>query len=961
MAYNYRQQPPGGFHEPDEAQFGHPYHFQPGQQGYDPGQPQQQHYQEPPFLHTGYGHQATYSSDYNHDDFHDEQLNAPQVNDYPQQQPYDHSQQALDPLQPLHHNLHWQAPAQDHLNVPQAGAPLRPTYSGGSNHSDGTFLNVNPFDTPDSAGQTAAHSTEDVPLLDQNGPGSGNIGGYMPPGNGYMPHANPGGFVNPAFNQDEEEEGSQVRFGLSLFRGNFVIDVEVPKKLLDTLPFREDREFTRMRYTAATCDPDNFINEKYALRQVLPDPPRQTELMIVMTMYNEGEDLFTRTMYGVQKNIQHLCTRNRSKMWGKDAWKKVVVVIVSDGRKKINVRTLSVLATQGIYQDGIAKNVVNGKPVTCHIYEYTTQVAITPELGYKGAESGIVPVQVIFALKEQNQKKINSHRWFFNAFARCLNPNVCVLLDVGTQPGNTSIYHLWKAFDTNSNVGGACGEIVTMKGKYWRSLLNPLVAAQNFEYKMSNILDKPLESVFGYITVLPGAFSAYRWHALQNDSLGKGPLSEYFKGEHLESAVDADLLTKNMYLAEDRVLCWELVSKRKEAWTLHYVKSAYGVTDTPDAVPELISQRRRWLNGSFFAAIHATVKFGYLYRSDHSFVRKAWLHLELVYQLFQQLFAWFGLGNYFIAFSILTNSLTDESFGLPWAKYVNSVLHYIYLGLLVMCFLMAMGNRPQGSKRMFTFAMVCFALITSYMTFAAFFIAVKGILNEKHEIEQNGGKFDVTTIFANSIFRAIILSMLATYGLWLYASIIFFEPWHMFTSFIQYILLSPTYINIIAVYAMCNVHDVSWGTKGSTTVATDLGIVKATGPDKEKVDVDIPKDEKDINAAYEDARHVLAQKAPKEVKSVNPNEKMEDSYKNIRTNVVLIWTLTNGALVAGIIGSGASSSFKANGSETKVNAYMMFLLYAVAVLALIKAVGASMYMAPAASAIGLVVHLDNDD
>lgn len=134
---------------------------------------------------------------------------------------------------------------------------------------------------------------------------------------------------------------------------------------------------------------------------------------------------------------------------------QVVVVVVSDGRKKINSRTLAVLATQGIYQDGVAKNVVNGKPVTCHIYEYTTQVAITPDLKYKGAESGIVPVQVIFALKEQNQKKINSHRWFFNAFAKCLKPNVCVLLDVGTQPGPTSIYHLWKAFDTNSNVGGA--------------------------------------------------------------------------------------------------------------------------------------------------------------------------------------------------------------------------------------------------------------------------------------------------------------------------------------------------------------------------------------------------------------------------------------------------------------------------------------------------------------------------
>jgi chitin synthase len=83
-----------------------------------------------------------------------------------------------------------------------------------------------------------------------------------------------------------------------------------------------------------------------------------------------------------------------------------------------------------------------------------------------------------------------------------LTNSVCVLLDVGTQPGPDSIYHLWKAFDINSSVGGACGEIVALKGMFWKNLLNPLVAAQNFEYKMSNILDKPLESIFGYISVL---------------------------------------------------------------------------------------------------------------------------------------------------------------------------------------------------------------------------------------------------------------------------------------------------------------------------------------------------------------------------------------------------------------------------------------------------------------------------
>ena len=52
---------------------------------------------------------------------------------------------------------------------------------------------------------------------------------------------------------------------------------------------------------------------------------------------------------------------------------------------------------------------------------------------------------------------------------------------------------------------------------------------------MSNILDKPLESVFGYITVLPGAFSAYRYIALQNDTQGEGPLQKYFLGEKMVS------------------------------------------------------------------------------------------------------------------------------------------------------------------------------------------------------------------------------------------------------------------------------------------------------------------------------------------------------------------------------------------------------------------------------------------
>lgn len=496
-----------------------------------------------------------------------------------------------------------------------------------------------------------------------------------------------------------------------LYRGNLVLDCPVPPRLLNQLPHGERDEFTHMRYSAATCDPSEFYEENFTLRQRLFSKPRPTELFIVVTMYNEDEILFARTMAGVFKNIEYMCNRKDSKTWGKDAWKKIVVCVVSDGRAKINARTRALLAGLGVYQEGIAKQQVNGKDVTAHIYEYTTQVGMQIKNGTVQLIPKQQPVQILFCLKEKNQKKINSHRWFFQAFGRVLDPNICVLLDAGTKPGGKSIYDLWRAFDLEPMCAGACGEIKAMLGTGGRHLLNPLVATQNFEYKMSNILDKPLESAFGFISVLPGAFSAYRYVALQNDKNGQGPLEKYFAGETLHGGAGAGIFTSNMYLAEDRILCFELVTKRNCHWILQYVKSSTGETDVPDTVQELVLQRRRWLNGSFFAAIYSIAHFYQFFRSDHSFFRKIMFFIEFVFNTINMIFAWFGLGNFFLVFRILTTSLADENLLGNAGNVLSIIFSWLYGISLMTCFVLAMGNRPAGSGKFYGIMVYFWAII----------------------------------------------------------------------------------------------------------------------------------------------------------------------------------------------------------------------------------------------------------
>lgn len=720
---------------------------------------------------------------------------------------------------------------------------------------------------------------------------------------------------------------SMVRKEVELVRGNLILDCPVPTKLYSFLPRRDNDEFTFMRYTACTSDPDHFASSGFNIRQAIYK--REIQLCICVTMYNEDEVLFARTMHSVMKNIAHLCSRHKSRVWGKDGWKKVVVTIVADGRSKIHPRVLDSLAAMGVYQDGIAKNYVNGKEVQAHIFEYTTQVSLDSDLRFQGAEKGIVPVQIIFCLKEKNAKKINSHRWFFNSFCPLLDPNVCILLDVGTKPGKDSLYHLWKAFDSDSNVAGACGEIKAMTGKVGQHLLNPLVAAQNFEYKMSNILDKPMESAFGYISVLPGALSAYRYRALKNHPDGTGPLNSYFKGESLHGA-DADVFTANMYLAEDRILCWELVAKKGEKWVLKYVRAATGETDVPESIPEFISQRRRWLNGSLFAAFYAQTHIKQIWKTDHSLTRKILLHIEFLYQFANLVVTFFSLANYYLAFYFVAGSLAGgNSAAIPnnGGLYLFLIFNYMLICVIASQFVLSLGNRPQGAHFMFFLTMAILSVCGVYALACGFYFVIKTIMQH-----------DTGVDLGNNVFTNIVVSVVSTYGMYILMSILYLDPWHLLTSSVQYFILLPAYTCTLQIYAFCNTHDVSWGTKGDNDLKMDLGsAVVKSADNKDVVEIEIPGEQLDIDSGYEEALHNIRERKALPPSPPNQQTIREDYYRDIRTRVVLIWLVSNiilALIMVQVFGYGSTND----------NVYLKIILWTVATMTAARSLGSMAYL-----------------
>jgi chitin synthase len=300
-------------------------------------------------------------------------------------------------------------------------------------------------------------------------------------------------------------------------------------------------------------------------------------------------------------------------------------------------------------------------------------------------------IKFFFCAKHYNCNNIESHMWFFKGFCSYVNPKYCQMIDAGTIPLRNSISKIIKYMEVYNDIGGASGEInvfqqterelgyghisindqmkidklencyETSGGKrfehkerflFQRLEAKCMILAQYAEYKIFHYLYKSFESFFGYVSVLPGAFCTFRWKAINGD-----PLKNFFKGLENDRHTAKQV---NIYAAEDRVMCLELLRKNSENLSLRFIPGAIALKGPPNSVIDLLKERRRWTNGIFFASWYALDHLNMINNSGHSCKRRIFLSLLYIYMLINSIFTFTLVGSLFASFSIFIRAFFDE-------------------------------------------------------------------------------------------------------------------------------------------------------------------------------------------------------------------------------------------------------------------------------------------------------------
>jgi chitin synthase len=353
-----------------------------------------------------------------------------------------------------------------------------------------------------------------------------------------------------------------------------------------------------------------------------------------------------------------------------------------------------------------------------------------------------------------------------------------------------SVEHLIHSLQRDPRVGAVCGRTHPVGS-------GPVAWYQIFDYALGHWFQKVSEHVLGSVMCTPGCFSMYRVKAISSVLENYNQDVQYAK----------EFLKKDM--GEDRWLSTILVEKK---WHLEYCAAADNKTHCPTQFDEFFNQRRRWIPSTMANIAHFCAN-GWHCCSTKT-VTQTNDSISIPFIFYQAIM---------LSFSIIAPStvILVMAFGLllPYVIGVAVVviLFLTFLAYGIICLIFSQKVQLLFAKML----SVAFAILMGVVVVRIISQTYKSFTDLITSTNTNQ-----SYLTESEFDRLSDIPFLAWYAVGLaaiYTAVALLHPFELpclLHSF-WYLFFLPSGYLLIPVYAICNLHDQTWGTRGDSKVTEE--------------------------------------------------------------------------------------------------------------------------------------------
>ena len=326
--------------------------------------------------------------------------------------------------------------------------------------------------------------------------------------------------------------------------------------------------------------------------------------------------------------------------------------------------------------------------------------------------------------------------------------------DIDFQPAAVKL--LVDLMKKNKNLGAACGRIHPVGS-------GPMVWYQMFEYAIGHWLQKATEHMIGCVLCSPGCFSLFRGKALMDDNVMKKYTTRSDEARHY---VQYDQ-------GEDRWLCTLLLQR---GYRVEYSAASDAYTHAPEGFNEFYNQRRRWVPSTIANIMDLLM--------DAKRTIKINDNISLPYISYQILLMGgtiLGPGTIFL---MLVGAFVAAFKIDNWTSFYYNIIPILLF--MIICFTCKSNIQ------------VIMALLLSTV-YGLIMIAV--IVGIAISIVQDG------VLSPSAMFLMLLIGQILITGLLHPVEIL------CLIHSVMYFVTVPSMYVLLIIYAVCNLNDITWGTR----------------------------------------------------------------------------------------------------------------------------------------------------